>query len=171
MKKSVIILLLLFSLHFSSSAFAEEPQFVTTQNFLAAADSEKGISYTLGSPIADANGTHYDLVRLTYKGDASPYTSNITLLFNESEDRVQLMMYNLINFAEEDSAEVLDEINMLNRQISGIKLYVDDSDYSITVEMYMFVTESTVADATLSAIGFMIGKTDAIYDMLKEYSI
>ena len=81
------------------------------------------------------------------------------------------MMYNLINFAEEDRAEVLDEINMLNRQISGIKLYVDDSDYSITVEMYMFVNESNVAEATLSAIGFMIGKTDAIYDMLKEYSI
>ena len=111
--------------------------------------------------------THYDLVRLTYQGDASPYTSNITLLFHESEDRVQLMMYNLINFAEEDRTAVLDEINMLNRQISGIKLYVDDSDYSITV----FVSEDTVAEATLSAIGFMIGKTDAIYDMLKEYSI
>ena len=37
--------------------------------------------------------------------------------------------------------------------------------------MYMFVTESTVAETTLSAIGFMIGKTDAIYDMLKEYCI
>jgi hypothetical protein len=35
----------------------------------------------------------------------------------------------------------------------------------------MFVNESNVAEATLSAIGFMIGKTDAIYDMLKEYSI
>ena len=162
MKKRVIVFFLLFALLFSTTAYAEEPQFVTTRNFLSAADTEKGITYTLGSPITDANGTHYDLVRLTYKGDASPYTSNITLLFNESEDRVQLMMYNLINFAEEDRAEVLDEINMLNRQISGIKLYD---------EMYMFVTESTVADATLSAIGFMIGKTDAIYDMLKEYSI
>ena len=171
MKKRAIVFFLLFALLFSTTAFAEEPQFVTTRNFLSAADTEKGITCTLGSPITDANGTHYDLVRLTYQGDASPYTSNITLLFHESEDRVQLMMYNLINFAEEDRTAVLDEINMLNRQISGIKLYVDDSDYSITVEMYMFVSEDTVAEATLSAIGFMIGKTDAIYDMLKEYSI
>ena len=171
MKKPIIILSLVLSLLFSTTAFAEEPQYATTRNFLAAADLERGITYTLKAPITDANGTNYDLVSLTYKGNASPYTSNIMLLFNESQDRVQLMMYNLIDFAEEDRAEVLDEINMLNRQISGIKLYVDDSDYSITVEMYMFVTESTVADATLSAIGFMIGKTDAIYDMLKEYSI
>ena len=171
MKKSVLLFLIVLSLLFSTTAYAEGPEYVTTRNFLSAADMEKGITYTLGAPITDANGTHYDLVRLTYQGDASPYTSNITLLFNESEDRVQLMMYNLINFAEEDRSAVLDEINMLNRQISGIKLYVDDSDYSITVEMYMFVTEDTVAEATLSAIGFMIGKTDAIYDMLQEYCI
>lgn len=171
MKKPIIILSLVLSLLFSTTAFAEEPQYATTRNFLAAADLERGITYTLKGPITDANGTNYDLVSLTYKGNASPYTSNIMLLFNESQDRVQLMMYNLIDFAEEDRAEVLDEINMLNRQISGIKLYIDDSDYSVTVEMYMFVNESNVAEATLSAIGFMIGKTDAIYDMLKEYSI
>ena len=115
MKKRVIVFFLLFALLFSTTAFAEEPQFVTTRNFLLAADTEKGIAYTLGTPITDANGTHYDLVRLTYQGDASPYTSNITLLFHESQDRVQLMMYNLINFAEEDRTAVLDEINMLNR--------------------------------------------------------
>lgn len=171
MKKPIIILSLVLSLLFSTTAFAEEPQYATTRNFLAAADLERGITYTLKAPITDSNGTNYDLVSLTYKGNASPYTSNIMLLFNESQDRVQLMMYNLIDFAEEDRAEVLDEINMLNRQISGIKLYIDDSDYSVTVEMYMFVNESNVAEATLSAIGFMIGKTDAIYDMLKEYSI
>ena len=72
MKKRVIVFFLLFALLFSTTAYAEEPQFVTTRNFLSAADTEKGITYTLGSPITDANGTHYDLVRLTYQGDASP---------------------------------------------------------------------------------------------------
>ena len=171
MKKSIPVFLLIFSLLFSTVAYAEEPQYATTRSFLAAADTEKGITYTVDAPITDANGTRYDLVRVTYKGDASPYTSKIAVLFRESEDRVQLMMYNLIDFAEENCAAVLDEINLLNRQISGIKLYVDDSDYSVTVEMYMFVTESTVAEATLNAIGFMIGKTDAIYEMLRDYSI
>ena len=57
---------------------------------------------------------NYNRLPEIHQGDASPYTSNITLLFNESEDRVQLMMYNLIDFAEEDRSAVLDEINLLN---------------------------------------------------------
>ena len=43
MKKRVIVFFLLFALLFSTTAFAEEPQFVTTRNFLSAADTEKGI--------------------------------------------------------------------------------------------------------------------------------
>ena len=110
-------------------------------------------------------------MKIDYQGDLSAYTSHITLLFAEDGSEAQLYMYNLINFSEEKLNEMMTVVNNLNHRATGIKLFVDASDNSVTAEMYQLLPEENGADLAVVALGFMIGITDSIFEELQSYAV
>ena len=164
----VMILSLLVCL--GASAFADEAQYKTTQAFLKEIDGYEGFSFEYMRVIEDGDDK-YEMVSVTYVGELSNYKSNIQLLFSEDCEEVQLYLYNLINFEAGKLADVLDAVNDVNAGGTGVKLFVDKSDNSVTAEMYQILCENDAAELTIMALGFMIGYTDTVYETLQDYAV
>ena len=153
----------------SASAFAAEAQYKTTQDFLRELATVDGFEDEVLDIINDGDD-NYEVVRIHYSGDMSEYESSMVLLFCEDCEEVQIYLYNLINFAPEKLSEVLAAVNDINAKGTGVKLFVDTSDNSVTAEMYQILCENDAADLTLLALGFMIGYTDSAFEALQDYA-
>ena len=160
-------LILVMVLCLSASAFADGAQYETTQNFLAQIEQVDGVTYRVGS----INSDSLESVYFSYEGKLSEYKSNFAMCFDEKGEEVEIYLFNLINFAEEDLQDVMDAVNDLNASSTGMKLYVDKSDNSVTAEMYLITTPASVTDIALTAFGFTIGFTDSALEMLKDYAV
>ena len=163
-----MILALLVSL--GAPAFAEEAQYATTKSFLEQIAEVDGFECEV-KRIIEGDTEKYEMVSVKYEGDMSDYKTNIQLLFSENLDEVQIYVYNLINFDAANYADVLDAVNSVNASGTGVKLFVDKSDNSVTAEMYQILCENDAADITLMAVGFMIGYTDSVFEMLEDYAV
>ena len=150
-------------------AFAEEAQYTTTKAVLKDLADVEGFKCEVKG-IIEGDDAKYEMVSVSYEGDLSEYKSNIQLLFSEDCEEVQIYLYNLINFAPDKLAEVLDAVNDINAGGTGVKLFVDKSDNSVTAEMYQILCENDASDLTLMALGFMIGYTDTVYESLQSYA-
>ena len=145
-----LVIALLLSL--GSTAFADSAAYRNTQAFLREIDG-----YTdLTAPLV---------------GDASDYTSNFSILFNEDQADIVVYMGQVIKFDGSRLSEVLDAVNSINAQTTGMKLYVDTSDNTVAAELLQLVTEDSVVELSLSAVGFLIGFTDKVYEHLADYAI
>ncbi len=162
-----VILALTVLCCFSVSAFADDAQYPTTQEFLSMLDTVDGAEYDVSGIVSEK----YEKVTISYSGDLSDYKSNVTAYFSEDGEDVQFCMFNLIRFAEENLNNVMLAVNELNAQSSGVKLYVDTSDNSVTAELYLLTTPETAVEIALTGLGFTIGFTDAIYGELADYAI
>lgn len=163
-----LILTLLVCL--TASAFADEPQYKTTQDFLRDVAEIDGFECEyLG--LLEGTNNNYDALLVTYSGELSDYKSRLQLLFSDDLEEVQVYVYNLINFDESRLSEVLDKVNDINAGGTGVKLYIDKSDNSVTAEMYQLLCENDASYLSLMALCFMIGYTDSAYEMLTDYAI
>ena len=154
----------------TSPAFADGAAYQNTQAFLKEIDGYTDLSSTLVGVI-DFAGENYEHVKLSYKGDASDYTSNFSILFNEDEEDIVVYMGQVIKFDGSRLSEVLEAVNSINAQTTGMKLYVDTSDNTVSAELLQLVTKDSVVDLSLSAVGFLIGFTDKVYEHLADYAI
>ena len=127
-----LVLTLLLSL--SIPVFADGASYQNTQAFLREIDGYTDLSSTLVGVI-DFAGENYERVKLSYKGDASDYTSNFSILFNEDEEDIVVYMGQVIKFDESRLSEVLEAVNRINAQTTGMKLYVDTSDNTVSAEL------------------------------------
>ena len=164
----VLVLTLLLSL--GSTAFADTAAYKNTQAFLREIDGFTDLTATLVGVI-DFAGENYEQVKLSYKGDASGYTSHFSILFNEDQEDIVVYMGQVIKFDGSRLSEVLDAVNSINAQTTGMKLYVDTSDNTVSAELLQLVTEDSVVDLSLSAVGFLIGFTDKVFERLADYAI
>ena len=82
-----------------------------------------------------------------------------------------LYMGQVIKFDESRLSEVMTEVNKLNAQTTGVKLYVDASDNTVSVELFQLVTKDSAAELSLSAVGFLIGFTDKVFERLADYAV
>ena len=171
-KKSFLALALVVVLLLSlgSTAFADTAAYQNTQAFLQAIDGYTELTATLVGVI-DFAGEKYEQVKLSYNGEASDYTSNFSILFNEDQEDIVLYMGQVIKFDESRLSEVLTEVNKLNAQSTGVKLYVDTSDNTVSAELFQLVTKDSAADLSLSAVGFLIGFTDKVFESLADYAV
>ena len=163
-----LVLSLLLSL--SIPVFADGASYQNTQAFLEAIDGYTDLSSTLVGVI-DFAGENYEHVKLSYKGDASDYTSNFSILFNEDEEDIVVYMGQVIKFDESRLSEVLEAVNRINAQTTGMKLYVDTSDNTVSAELLQLVTKDSVVDLSVSAVGFLIGFTDKVYERLADFAV
>ncbi len=165
-----LALVLMLTLSLSAPAFADGT-YKITQDFIAEVGTIDGFTCTVGDIITDSDGASYEPVYLTYEGgDLSKYKSNITALFSENREDVQLYLYNLINFDKANLSDVLAKLNDINAQGTGVKLFADLSDNSVTAEMYMLTTPDSCLEIALTALGFMIGYTDSAFELLGDYA-
>ena len=163
-----LVLTLLLSL--GNIAFADTAAYQNTQAFLREIDGYTDLTATLVGVI-DFAGENYEQVKLSYKGDASDYTSHFSILFNEDQEDIVLYMGQVIKFDESRLSEVMTEVNKLNAQTTGVKLYVDASDNTVSVELFQLVTKDSAAELSLSAVGFLIGFTDKVFERLADYAV
>ena len=171
MKKLLsIALVLTLLLSLGIPAFADGTAYQNTGAFLSAIDGYTELTATLVGVI-DFAGEKYEQVKLSYKGEASEYTSNFSILFNEDEEDVVLYMGQVIKFDESRLSEVIEQVNMINAQTTGMKLYVDTSDNTVSAELFQLVTKDSAADLSLTAVGFLVGFTDKVYEHLSDYAV
>ncbi len=161
-----LVLTLLLSL--GSTVFADTATYQNTQAFLREIDGYTDLTATLVGVI-DFAGENYEQVKLSYKGDASDYTSNFSILFNEDQEDIVVYMGQVIKFDESRLSEVLEAVNRINAQTTGMKLYVDTSDNTVSAELLQLVTKDSVVELSLSAVGFLIGFTDKVYEQLSQF--
>ena len=161
-----LVLAMLLSL--SVPAFAEEAKYQNTKGFLRDVEGYEDLKTELVGVI-DFAGENYEQVKVSYKGSASDYTSNFSVLFNENEGDVVLYMSPLITFEESKLNEVITAVNNINAGTTGLKLYVDTSDNSVSAELYLLVTADSAVQLTETGIGFMIGFTDKVYEQLSQF--
>ena len=163
-----LVIALLLSL--GSTAFADSAAYRNTQAFLREIDGYTDLTATLVGVI-DFAGENYEQVKLSYKGDASDYTSHFSILFNEDQEDIVLYMGQVIKFDESRLSEVMTEVNKLNAQTTGVKLYVDTSENTVSAELFQLVTKDSAAGLSLSAVGFLIGFTDKVFERLSDYAV
>ena len=166
----VLVVALLLSL--GSSAFAAEAQFQNTRDFVREVSALDGFTCEVDEITTDATGLRYESVWLTYAGgEFSDYKSRLFILFSEDTSDVEFRMYNLIRFDAEDFDAVLSKVNEINAQGTGVKLYVDASDNTVTAELYLLTTEASFLDIAAVGLGFMLSYTDSAYEQLESYNI
>ena len=171
MKKLLsIALFLALLLSLSVPAFAAEAAYKNTQAFLKEMNGYEGFDITLVGVI-DFAGEKYEEVDITYKGELSKYSSDFSVLFNQDEEDVVFYMGTVIKFDESRLADVLAEVNRLNAQTIGVKMYVNTSDNTVSAELLQLVTKESAAELSLYGTGFFIAFTDGIYERLKDYNI
>lgn len=163
-----LVLTLLLSL--GIPAFADGTAYHNTGVFLDSIDGYTDLTPTLVG-IIQFTGGNYEQVKLTYKGDSSDYTSNFSILFSEDEKNIVLYMGQVMKFDESNLSQVMEEVNSLNAQSTGMKLYVDTSDNTVAAELFQFVTESSVEDIALISVGFLVGFTDKVFEALSDYAV
>jgi outer membrane lipoprotein-sorting protein len=163
-----LVLTLLLSL--GNIAFADTAAYQNTKAFLREIDGYTDLTATLVGVI-DFAGENYEQVKLSYKGDASDYTSHFSILFNEDQEDIVLYMGQVIKFDESRLSEVMTEVNKLNAQTTGVKLYVDTSENTVSAELFQLVTKDSAAELSLSAVGFLIGFTDKVFERLSDYAV
>ena len=161
-----LVLAMLLSL--SVPAFAEEAKYQNTKGFLRDVEGYEDLKTELVGVI-DFAGENYEQVKVSYKGSASDYTSNFSVLFNENEGDVVLYMNPLITFEESKMNEVMTAVNGINAGTTGVKVYVDTSDNSVSAELYLLVTADSAVQLTETGVGFMIGFTDKVYEQLSQF--
>ena len=165
-----LVLTLLLSL--GSSAFAAEAQFDNTREFVEEISEIDGFTCELDEITEDASGLRYETVWLTYEGgEFSEYISRIFALFAEDSSDMEYRIYNLIKFDAKDFDAVLNMVNDINARGTGVKLYVDTSDNSVTAELYLLTTEDAFLDISATGLGFMLSYTDAAYEQLKAFHL
>ncbi len=80
-------------------------------------------------------------------------------------------MGQVIRFDESRLSEVIAEVNSLNARTTGVKLYVDTSDNTVSAELLQLVTKDSVVELSLSAVGFLVGFTDKVYEQLSDFAV
>ena len=80
-------------------------------------------------------------------------------------------MYNLIRFDAKDLDAVLNKVNEINSKGTGVKLYVDTSDNSVTAELYLMTTEDVFLDISATGLGYMLSYTDSAFEQLNSFNL
>ena len=168
-KLFTIALALALLLALSVPAFAEEAEFENTKAFLKLVDGMDELETELIG-VVSFGGENYERVRITYKNPSSDYISHFSVFFNEDEEDVVLYMSPLITFDGSRLNEVVAELNGINARTTGLKLYADTSDNSVSAELYLLVTKDSAAELTAMGVGFLVGFTDKVYEQLSEYA-
>ena len=163
-----LVLALLLSL--SIPAFADGAAYQNTDAFLKEIDGYTDLTATLVGVI-DFAGENYEHVKLSYKGDASDYTSNFSILFNENQEDFVVYMGQVIKYDGSRLSEVMEKVNSINAQTTGVKLYVNTSDNTVSAEFLQLVTKDSVVELSMSAVGFLIGFTDKVYERLADFAV
>ena len=164
-----VALVLALLLALSVPAFAEEAQYENTKAFLKYIDGASNVQYELVG-IVNVSGENYEQVKLTYKSSNSNYISYFSALFNEDEQDVVFYMNPLIRFDESKLEQVLEAVNSINAQTTGLKLYVDTSDNTVSAELFLLVTKDSVVELTADmGLGFVAGFTDKVYEQLSQF--
>ena len=155
-----VALVLALLLTLSVPAFAEEAQYQNTRAFLKYIDGASNVQYELKG-ITSIGNENYEMVKISYKSSASEYISNFAALFNEDEMDVVLYMNPLIKFDESKLEQVLEAVNKINAETTGLKIYVDTTDNTVSAELYLIVTKVSVVELTADmGLGFMARFTD-----------
>ena len=171
-KKTVLSFALVLALLLSLSipAFADGAAYQNTDAFLKEIDGYTDLTATLVGVI-DFAGENYEHVKLSYKGDASDYTSNFSILFNENQEDFVVYMGQVIKYDGSRLSEVMEKVNSINAQTTGVKLYVNTSDNTVSAEFLQLVTKDSVVELSMSAVGFLIGFTDKVYERLADFAV
>lgn len=160
---AVLAAVMLFSL--CTTAFAVSATYTNTKAFIEQMDASN-ITYTVVG-IDDDGDEKITIGNKSKSGDE--YV--IRCYFNKDNEQVNFRVWNIIDFKENDFGKVLRAVNGLNYKYKWTKLYVDESDNSVTCAMDIIVREGDDAgDIALEAVLRIANILDDVYEELGVYA-
>ena len=147
MKKFVCLMLVAVCLFgMAVPAFAQEEltaQYATTQSFVDVLE-ERELKHTLEG--IDENG--YEKIRLRNRDDQGN-RYEIVFYFAKEQDSCNIRVFGMINYAEEDVADVLRAVNTLNRKWKFVKFYINEDSRTVAAAVDLLFNDTDVGDIVL----------------------
>lgn len=163
-KRLTALLLALAMLCAAASALAENPEYTTTQDFLASLERVEVPYEYLGK-----NDSEHEVVTVT-NTDSEYGVKVFTFFFARNLEEVYIRVWNAIDFDPADRAEVLDICNRLNSSFHYATFYVDDSDNSVTLASDAMLANEAGGDITLNILLRLHTVLSGIYSELAPYA-
>ena len=143
------------------------PQYANTKAFVALLEEFE----IEGWEVAGIDGDGDELVQFEdYVGDEYEYIVNI--YFSEDEEQIGYYVWYVIEYEEEDFADVLYACNTLNSNYKFLTFYADESDNSVTASMNLIVRENDdVAEIAIEGLLHIENIFAEAIEVLGEYAI
>ena len=145
-------------------AMAAEPTFESTKNFIAVLD-ENDLAYTYRGMISTGEE------HIVMENEDENFAYTINLYFNADGDCVNVFVWYIIEFEDEDFTGVLRVVNELNSAYKYTRFYIDESDNTVTCAMNIIVLdEDASGDIVLEALLRMASILKHAYPQLVMYN-
>lgn len=166
MKKLIAVLLLaVLCTGMMIPAVAETPAYDVTKSFVAVLN-ENDLAYTFNGK----TNTGEEHIQMENEDEHFAYTIN--LFFHEDNDRASVYIWNIIEFADADFANVLRAVNELNYSYKYVRFYVDETDNTVTCAMNMILHDNTDAgDIVLEGLLRIASILKVAYPSLSVYNV
>ena len=110
------------------------------------------------------------LVNCTMEFDGEPVLDSINLYFNADGDCVNVFVWYIIEFEDEDFTGVLRVVNELNSAYKYTRFYVDETDNTVTCALTLILHDDNDAgDIVLEGLLRMASILKKAYPMLAVY--
>ena len=136
-----------------------------TRSFLEALD-ELELKYTYGGIDQDND----EKVTIETTLEDTDKSIEIFFYFSEDEELCSIRVWNLIDFDEENLAELYKICNDLNAGYKYCKFYVDESDYSISVDLDVILRSTDSADICSEALAHIYNICTYAMEDLSPYA-
>lgn len=163
-KKIFALLMVGIMLCLACPALAAQPDYRTTEDFLAAMD-EEGIKYTFEGTDSDKD----EVVNVVYTSDVFG-KATFKFYFDEDGSDVTVRVWNVIDYDASDRSAVLEACNQANYDYRYSRFYVDDTDNSVTMAYDAYLPVRNSGDTCLSILTMMRTILQVVYPDLEPYA-
>lgn len=165
MKKIISVFMILFIVaSFSLPASAVSASYSSTKSFIYILD-DNNIKYTVNGIVED----DYECVSVNNSGDYFNYT--IKYFFDSNLENASLRVWDIITFNDSDFYNVLKVVNDFNASHKYGRLYVDESDNTVTAASDLIFRTHDVDEICLEATLYIVQTIDEAYKDLRVYNV
>ncbi len=160
-----LLLVLALTMSLCAPAFADSAEYSTTEEFLSYLD-RKSSKYEYELRGIDDDD---EVVVITTDTDNMGEIM-LKMFFAESEDRVTICFWNVIDFNSYNHDAVLEVVNDLNYNYKWIKMFIDPSDNSVSVYADLVIRPGSCGKPVYDAMRYLVLVTDSVFEELEPYN-
>ena len=152
-------------------SWIKEGRYINTKRFLAFLEDNE-IWYDVKTSDSDENSDQIFFYDLTFTSQSGvDFPVDCTVYMSSNNDRISVVIYDLIAFDANNIGQVKDVLADLNAYCLWVKFYVEDDD-TVTAAIDCPVTDSPeMVDVFVASLGHTFDVIEEVYDYLAPYNI